>query len=89
MTSSWTPDLVSALTAAWESGASVSAIARQLGVTKNAVMGKVHRLRLTPRPSPLPRPARRHGGRPHYDFCGTHGIYEGAACGMCETEMTR
>jgi GcrA cell cycle regulator len=42
---------------AWAAGHPVRDIAIALGVTKNAVVGKVHRLRLTSRPSPI-----RHGG---------------------------
>jgi GcrA cell cycle regulator len=37
----------------WDDGAVCSLIARELGVTKNAVVGKVRRLRLAPRASPL------------------------------------
>ena len=48
----------------WDDGAVCSLIARELGVTKNAVVGKVRRLRLAPRASPLhaagqPRPPAR------------------------------
>jgi len=48
----------------WADGAVCSLIARELGITKNAVVGKVRRLRLAPRASPLhaagqPRPPAR------------------------------
>jgi hypothetical protein len=40
----WTPDRVEQLTRLWADGLSAAAIARQLGgVTRNAVLGKVHR----------------------------------------------
>lgn len=60
---SWTEERVSELSRLWESGYSASAIGRILGVSKNAVVGKAHRLRLASRPSPIRRerraPARR------------------------------
>lgn len=60
---SWTDERVAELTRLWESGYSASAIGRLLGVSKNAVVGKAHRLRLQSRPSPIRRdqrvPARR------------------------------
>ncbi len=37
----------------WDEGVPVSEIGRQLGVTLNAVVGKSHRLHLTPRASPI------------------------------------
>ena len=48
----------------WADGAVCSLIACELGITKNAVVGKVRRLRLAPRASPLhaagqPRPPAR------------------------------
>jgi GcrA cell cycle regulator len=56
MESIWTPDLISQLGALWRQGLSTAEIGRRLGVTKNAVVGKAHRLALDPRPSPLKRP---------------------------------
>ncbi len=41
------------LRALWDEGMPVSEIGRQLGVTLNAVVGKSHRLHLTPRASPI------------------------------------
>ena len=70
----WTEDRVATLTKLWADGLSASQIAKQLGgVTRNAVIGKVHRLGLSGRakptkpkaattaksaPKPAPRPAR-------------------------------
>jgi GcrA cell cycle regulator len=65
----WSDDRVTTLTLLWLDGLSASQIARQLGgVTRNAVIGKVHRLRLGGRGAPskptraprvtAPRPAR-------------------------------
>ena len=53
MTIEWTPTRVSVLIALWEEGLSTSEIGNRLSVTKNAVIGKVHRLGLTKRGSPI------------------------------------
>jgi len=46
----WTEDRVEVLTKLWAEGLSASQIAKQLGgVTRNAVIGKVHRLGLSGR----------------------------------------
>jgi GcrA cell cycle regulator len=65
---SWTDERVAALKKLWLDGLSASQIAKQLGgVTRNAVIGKVHRLGLSGRAAPsqpqrpvfkAPRPAR-------------------------------
>lgn len=51
----WTPDRVSVLQKLWDEGKSTAEIGRQLGVTKNAVVGKAHRMGLPSRPSPISR----------------------------------
>ena len=56
MESIWTSDLIQQLSVLWKQGLSTAEIGRRLGVTKNAVVGKAHRLLLDPRPSPLKRP---------------------------------
>ena len=53
MNEEWTPKRVSALIALWNEGLSTSEIGGRLGVTKNAVVGKVHRLGLPKRGSPI------------------------------------
>jgi GcrA cell cycle regulator len=55
MESIWTPERIVQLTDLWNLGLSTAEIGRRIGVTKNAVVGKAHRLFLTPRPSPLKR----------------------------------
>lgn len=58
-TSPWTDDRVEALAKLWRDGKSASVIARELGgVTRNAVIGKVHRLGLSGRATPA-RPGSR------------------------------
>jgi len=59
----WTEDRVAILTKLWADGLSASQIAKQLGgVTRNAVIGKVHRLGLSGRAKPS-SPARKAAAR--------------------------
>lgn len=51
---SWTEERVSLLTKLWGEGHTAAEIAKQLGgVTRNAVIGKAHRLKLSNRVSPI------------------------------------
>ncbi len=52
----WTPDLIQTLRALWAEGLSTAAIGVRLGFSKNAIVGKAHRLSLPARPSPIARP---------------------------------
>ena len=62
---SWTEERVELLKKLWTDGNSASQIAKELvGVTRNAVIGKVHRLGLsgrakTPNATPRPQPAKK------------------------------
>lgn len=49
----WTPEITASLIALWEEGLPTAEIGQRLGVTKNAVIGKVHRLGLAKRQSPI------------------------------------
>ncbi len=49
----WTLERIESLGALWGQGLSTAEIGRRLGVTKNAVVGKAHRLALAPRQSPV------------------------------------
>jgi GcrA cell cycle regulator len=49
----WTDDTITRLRALWTEGHSTAEIGRRLGVSKNAVVGKAHRLDLSARPSPI------------------------------------
>lgn len=53
----WTDAVILSLRALWGEGLSTAEIGRRLGVTKNAVVGKAHRLVLPARPSPIRRGA--------------------------------
>lgn len=55
----WTDDSEQLLRARWAAGMTASAIAAEIGgdMTRSAVLGKVHRLKLTPR-EPKPAPTR-------------------------------
>ena len=64
----WTEETIARLRALWAEGHSTAEIGRRMGISKNAVVGKAHRLQLTARPSPIrrgdeaprrPAPARR------------------------------
>ena len=52
---SWNEDNVSRLRELWDQGLPTSQIGKLLGFTKNAVVGKAHRIGLERRPSPIRR----------------------------------
>ncbi len=49
----WSDETIGRLRALWADGHSTAEIGRRLGVSKNAVVGKAHRLDLPARPSPI------------------------------------
>jgi GcrA cell cycle regulator len=49
----WTAKSIDLLRALWAEGHSTAEIGRRMGVTKNAIVGKAHRLDLPARPSPI------------------------------------
>ncbi|MCQ8276846.1 GcrA cell cycle regulator [Acetobacteraceae bacterium KSS8] len=49
----WTDESIARLRALWQEGLSTAEIGRRMGITKNAVVGKAHRLDLPARPSPI------------------------------------
>ena len=55
----WTDFAVASLRSFWNDGLSTSAIGRALNLSKNAVIGKVHRLDLPARPCPIRRASER------------------------------
>ncbi len=56
----WTPERIAALIALWNEELPTSEIGRRLGITKNAVIGKVHRLGLPKRRLPAEKPEETH-----------------------------
>ena len=51
----WTEETIARLRQLWQDGHSTAEIGRRMGITKNAVVGKAHRLELPARPSPIRR----------------------------------
>jgi GcrA cell cycle regulator len=51
----WSEEAIQRLRALWAEGLSTAEIGRRMGVSKNAVVGKAHRLNLSARPSPIRR----------------------------------
>lgn len=51
--SMWDKAAIGRLTSLWAAGHSTAEIGRQMGVSKNSVVGKAHRLDLPARPSPI------------------------------------
>ncbi len=59
----WNDETIARLRALWAEGHSTAEIGRRMGVSKNAVVGKAHRLNLSARPSPIRRDANAAGAR--------------------------
>ncbi|MBT7292761.1 MAG: GcrA cell cycle regulator, partial [Rhodospirillaceae bacterium] len=53
--STWTPERIAEITRLWGEGLTTAEIGKVVGVSKNAVVGKAHRLGLPARPSPIRR----------------------------------
>ena len=51
----WNEDTITRLRVLWDEGHSTAEIGRRMGVSKNAVVGKAHRMALPARPSPIRR----------------------------------
>ncbi len=93
---SWTDERVEQLRKLWLDGKSASQIAAELanGITRNAVIGKVHRLGLSGRvkspgqPAPRPRPARTQSSS-HSGGGSGMGVTLGAAAAQRSQAATR
>jgi len=60
----WTPERVEQLKKLWDEGLTTAEIGKRIDVSKNAVVGKAHRLELPSRPSPIRRGVVRRVARP-------------------------
>ena len=49
----WSAEVIACLRVLWNEGHSTAEIGRRMGLTKNSIVGKAHRLNLPPRPSPI------------------------------------
>ncbi len=49
----WTDEMVEDLRRMWKEGLTTGEIGKRLNVSKNSIVGKVHRLGLSGRPSPI------------------------------------
>jgi GcrA cell cycle regulator len=75
MVMSWTDERVELLRKLWGDGLSASQIAARMGgITRNAVIGKVHRLGLSGRSRPA-RPSRPRVAKPRYPMPGAGARY--------------
>lgn len=63
----WTEDKIKNLKKLWLKGSTTAEIAKKLGLSKNSIIGKVHRLNLENRPSPIKKaaPAKKVKVQPH------------------------
>ena len=62
---SWTDERIATLKKMWEGGSTASQIAEELGgVSRNAVIGKAHRLGLKSRPSPVKAAVKKTAAKP-------------------------
>lgn len=55
----WTPEQDAMLAELWDRGWPTAKIAEDLGITKNAAIGRAHRIGLKPRPAPVDPTKRR------------------------------
>ncbi len=60
----WTAEKIKQLKKLWLKGKSTIEIGKELGISKNAVVGKVHRLELAARPSPIKRSQKQAPAKP-------------------------
>ncbi len=60
----WNQETIARLHALWAEGHSTAEIGRRMSVSKNAVVGKAHRLNLPARPSPIRRTGTTSAPRP-------------------------
>ena len=66
----WDEETIRLLRDLWAQGHSTAEIGRRLGVSKNAIVGKAHRLELDARPSPIKRDVVKRRLSVHYSASG-------------------
>jgi len=69
-TPEWPPERMTLLMEMWDQGLSAGDIALRMATTRNAIIGKAHRLNLTARPSPIIRTGARPKGPPRLPRTG-------------------
>lgn len=79
----WTDEKVKMLVQLWETGQSITQIGKALGMTRNAVVGKAHRIGLAKRASPIVRSDKPAQPRPantsHHHHASHHAPRQAAA----------
>lgn len=60
----WTDEMVEELKKLWAEGVTTGEIGRRLNISKNSIVGKVHRLGLSGRPSPIKKKADESDSKP-------------------------
>jgi len=90
----WTEERVERLTQLWEAGVGTAEIGERLGMTKNAIIGKAHRIGLKARRASPKRSRGQllrlnghtcqwpsgHPGQPDFQFCGDETISGKSYC---------
>ncbi|MFV0430987.1 MAG: GcrA family cell cycle regulator [Alphaproteobacteria bacterium] len=74
----WTEERIAELTKLWSQELSTAEIGRMLGITKNAVVGKAHRLGLPKRQSPIKKIAKK--PKPKLDLIRLENLEHGMCC---------
>ena len=81
--SPWNDDLDARLTSDWEAGFSTAEIGRRMGISKNSVIGRAHRLQLPSRGSPINLAASESWTEAEDAFMsGNYGLFTAAQIGV-------
>ena len=73
MTDTWTPERIDTLKSLWNKGISITQIGKRMGMSRNSVVGKAHRLNLARRsqsPNLAQRPAKPRPPAPAVEWTG-------------------
>ena len=81
--SPWNDELDARLTSDWDAGFSTAEIGRRMGISKNSVIGRAHRLQLPSRGSPINLAASESWTQAEDAFmCGNYGLLTAAEIGL-------